>query len=73
MQLLITLINISESWPGLGLVEGDVKLVSCGRVPYTLTVRNIDEVTHLEAGNYIYECKMRFREILWSNFIEAVK
>ena len=46
---------------------------TCGWDPYTLTVKNKDEVTHLEAGNYIYECKMRFREILWSKIVQAVK
>ena len=44
---------------------------TCGWTPYSLLRK--DEVTHLESGNFIYECKMRFREILWTKLVAAIE
>jgi hypothetical protein len=73
----------SSSWNwGLAELGNKLNCLSCAKLfhlienswdPYTLTVKNKDEVAHLEAANYMYECKMRSREILWQKLAEATK
>lgn len=41
----------------------------CGWTPFTLSIKN-NGVTHLELEKYAFECKMRYREILWPKLAE---
>ena len=47
-----------------------VKDKTCSWTPYTLSEHG-NSVTHLELGKYTYECKIRYREILWPKLVES--
>ena len=43
----------------------------CAWAPYEQN-QTKDHVTHLNLANYIYECKIRHRDLLWDKLIKVI-